>query len=152
MEKDHGMTEVGKHSTSTETMFFEKVSIVLFITRVYLGYCDNKMEITTTKMLFIQLNHVHTFNFILSSLTTLTGKEGPSEFWGVWQLPALSAHLQSRSNIACWAGAASHTISWVSLKKTHKTYTQSMLSCTLLHHFLMLSFIINETLYCSHRF
>lgn len=32
MGKDHGMTEVGKHSTSTETMFFEKVSIIILST------------------------------------------------------------------------------------------------------------------------
>lgn len=30
MGKDHGLSEVSKHSTSTETMFFEKVSIVIF--------------------------------------------------------------------------------------------------------------------------
>ena len=32
MGKDHSMSEVSKHSTSTETMFFEKVSIILFST------------------------------------------------------------------------------------------------------------------------
>ena len=34
MGKDHSMSEVSKHSTSTETMFFEKVSIILFSTHI----------------------------------------------------------------------------------------------------------------------
>uniref|UniRef100_A0A4W6ESG4 SIN3 transcription regulator family member Ab n=1 Tax=Lates calcarifer TaxID=8187 RepID=A0A4W6ESG4_LATCA len=35
MGKDHGMTEVGKHSTSTETMFFEKVKKALRSSEAY---------------------------------------------------------------------------------------------------------------------
>uniref|UniRef100_A0A7N8XBU9 SIN3 transcription regulator family member Ab n=1 Tax=Mastacembelus armatus TaxID=205130 RepID=A0A7N8XBU9_9TELE len=35
MEKDHGMTEVSKHSTSTETMFFEKVKKALRSSEAY---------------------------------------------------------------------------------------------------------------------
>ncbi|KAG8001682.1 Paired amphipathic helix protein Sin3a, partial [Nibea albiflora] len=35
MGKDHGMTEVGKHSTSTETMFFEKVKKALRSAEAY---------------------------------------------------------------------------------------------------------------------
>uniref|UniRef100_A0A8P4GHT2 SIN3 transcription regulator family member Ab n=1 Tax=Dicentrarchus labrax TaxID=13489 RepID=A0A8P4GHT2_DICLA len=50
MGKDHGMTEVSKHSTSTETMFFEKVSIVIFspaslldcLIHIHCGMIDRK--------------------------------------------------------------------------------------------------------------
>lgn len=121
IEKDHGVTEVSKHSTSTETMFFEKVSIIIFSTSVYLRSCGIEIEIMTTKMLMTQSNHVQKkFNLVfLSPLKTLTGEEGSSELWGIWQLPAMSAHLQSGSHFTCWAGAVGHPISWVSLTNTH---------------------------------
>lgn len=66
--KDHGMTEVSKHSTSTETMFFEKVSIIVITgcvcVRVHLkGRFDH---------------------FFLSSLKNPpTGEEGSSELRGL---------------------------------------------------------------------
>lgn len=116
MGKDHGMSEVSKHSTSTETMFFEKVSIVIFTTCVCVCVLVTKCS---------SKGKVCSLWFLLSLKTLPTGEEGSSELWGLWQLPAVSSHFQPGSNFACRAGAVSHPISWVSSIIYHQSYACS---------------------------
>lgn len=93
--------EAGKHSTSTETMFFEKVGFLMKPDAApsfnHLIYCSSDVKNLFNKKMF-------------------SGEEGSAELRGVRQLPALSSHFQPGSDLSRRAGPVGHPVPRVSLK------------------------------------
>lgn len=77
----------------------------------------------------------------------LTGEEGSSELWGIWQLPAVSSHFQPGSYLTGWAGAVSHPFSWVSSNIHTVCQCCSFLQSPMLNCLCQFSLNNTETLY-----
>lgn len=61
----------------------------------------------------------------------VTGPKSLAKYWGLWQLPAMSGHLQSGGNLQGWTGAAGAAIFRVSSDLTVPSHS-FFLSCFVL--------------------